>query len=306
MYHTIVVPLDGSKLAEWALPAALGIARRSGATIELLTITIDLPVLGVGAGLSTEVAEPSPERAPAAYLAEVARRIAAVYPAHLEQTVSHDFRAANGLLKHVKQVNADLIVMATHGHGPLKRVWLGSTADAVARRSRVPTLLIRPASQERVDLARESEFANILVPLDGSAASESILEHCIALGVPEKSKYTLFQAVLPILGLGAEYFPLSGPLNNEVMSLRLARSREYLEQVAERLRSRGTQVETAAQLELFAADAILDYAAAQAIDLITLTTRGHGGATRLLLGSVADKVIRAAPAPVLVYRPRSH
>jgi nucleotide-binding universal stress UspA family protein len=251
--------------------------------------------------------DPQAQLAPEAYLAGMIERIASVYPAPVRSSVQSGYvRAAHGLLRHAKNVGADLIVMATHGYGPLKRLWIGSTADAVARRSRIPTLLIRPAAEGAVDLRREPDFRHILVPLDGSAASESILEHSIALGKTSKggsAEFTLIEVVLPILGFGAEYLPMGGPLEGDVLQQRRDRILKYLERVAAPLRGRGLQVETSAPIEFFAPEAILDYATTHGVDLITITTHGLGGALRLLLGSVADKVVRGARSPVLLYRP---
>jgi nucleotide-binding universal stress UspA family protein len=303
MYRTIMVPLDGSKLAEWALPTALAVARRQQARIELISIDIILPTMGAAAGLSTHAVNPAAQAS--AYLAEVAERLGAVYAGPVRHTVrTGQPRAAGQLLQHARDCGADLIVMATHGYGPLKRLWIGSTTDAVIRRSRIPTLIIRPASEDAVELSREPTFQNILVPLDESASSELILPHSLALGEPASSTYTLFEAVLPALGFGEAF--TAPTLETEVLRQRQTQARVYLEQVAAPLRSRGFHVEIAAAIELFAADAILAYAAAHDVDLITLTTHGRGFASRMLLGSVAHKIVPAAPVPVLLYRPLRH
>ncbi|MGH7467627.1 MAG: universal stress protein [Longimicrobiales bacterium] len=306
MYHTILVPLDGSMLAEWALPVAISIARRSGASLELITVEIVLPTLGAVGGLSTETSDATTQDAPLAYLRNVAQRVAAIYRGPVKHTVkSGHGRGATSLLRHSKDVGADLIVMATHGYGPLKRFWLGSVADTVARRSRIPTLLIRPRSEEPADLAFEPRFHNVLVPLDGSSAAEAILEHSMALGESGVSKYTLLQAVSPVVGLGPDYIPIPGPVDLAVLRARRDLATQYLEKVAARLHARAIEVEIAIDLETFAAAAILEYAETHPTDLITLTTHGHGGALRLVLGSVADKIVRGAMVPVLLHRPRA-
>jgi nucleotide-binding universal stress UspA family protein len=303
-YQTIVVPLDGSTLAEWALPAALSLARRHDATIELVTVDIVVPTMSVTPALAALPVEPSDALSPAAYLAEMAQRLAALHPGIINRTVTRGHsRAADGLLRQARKCGADLIVMGTHGRGHLKRMWLGSTADGVARRSRIPTLLIQPSADERVNLSQAQEFQRILVPLDGSAASASILPHSIALGDAASAQYTLYGAVLPSLGFGPDSLPTAGVLAGEILQIQNQRTRQYLDHTAEPLRQHGLRVQTRTDIEISAADGILKCAENWPADLITLTTHGHGGALRLLLGSVADKVVRGARVPVLLYRP---
>ncbi len=82
-----------------------------------------------------------------------------------------------------------------------------------------------------------------------------------------------------------------------------AQAEAYLERVAGRLREQGLQVRTRVAVARHAAEAILEEAEAQASNLIALATHGRGGFKRLLLGSVADKLVRGASSPVLIYRP---
>jgi nucleotide-binding universal stress UspA family protein len=306
MYQTILVPLDGSRLAEWALPVAVHVARQTGASLQLVTIQIVLPTMGVSAGLATETWDPAAYDATLDYLKGVAQRIAAVHSGAVTTTVRTGHgRGASTLLRHSKEAGADLIVLATHGYGPLKRLWLGSFADTVARRARIPVVLIRPQRDEEVDLSAEPHFQRILVPLDGSAAAATILEHSIAIGKGPLTEYTLFQSLSPIVGIGPEYLPVASPYDPAILRAREDQAKRYLEQSAEELRARRLRVQTVVTAEAFAAGAILDYAEANAMDLITLTTHGHGGPLRLILGSVSDKVVRGAAIPVLLYRPPS-
>jgi nucleotide-binding universal stress UspA family protein len=80
-----------------------------------------------------------------------------------------------------------------------------------------------------------------------------------------------------------------------------AHAEAYLQRIAARVREQGVPVRTRVAVARHAAEAILEEAAAQASDLIALATHGRGGLKRLLLGSVAEKLLRAAASPVLVY-----
>jgi nucleotide-binding universal stress UspA family protein len=211
---------------------------------------------------------------------------------------------ADQVIQYAHDTDIDLIVMATHGYGLLKRFWLGSVADAVVRRSRVATLLIRPRADRPADLAEQPKYRNVLIPLDGSIAAETIVDHALALGGTE-AEYTLIQA-LPVLTVVAPEFAMAGaPMDGEIRRAREQGAQAMLDTMAERIRLRDDRfkVHTALLTDTFAAGGILDYAQRNRCDLIAMTTHGHGGAVRLMLGSVADKVVRGAQVPVLLYRP---
>ena len=312
MYRSILVPLDGSALAESALPVAIHLARRHSAQLELINIEISVPTVVISAGLSVREVAPETARPAAMYLEDVARRISEVYPVAVKQTVRSAY--AHGvpvLLQYAKDEDIDLIVIATHGYGPFKRFWLGSFADAVARQSRIPTLLVRPTQDARVNLEAEPRFRHILIALDGSTAAAAIVEHAHAVG-DEQADYTLFQAVAPVVAASLDYSYMPVPMDyaltplavdNSLLAARREGAQTYLDGVASSFRQRGLNAETVVVDNAFPASAILDHAEENDIDLIALTTHGYGGAMRLLLGSVADKVVRGADVPVLLYRP---
>jgi nucleotide-binding universal stress UspA family protein len=200
--------------------------------------------------------------------------------------------------------NAQLVVMATHGRGPLMRAGLGSVADQVVRKGTVPVLLIRPDEDSpEIELEPSPPLLRVLVPLDGSELAEMALQRTL-LGAPsERVDLTLLRVVsfpppstLPGGGL-------SLGMDKEIVQAEHAASQRYLEGVAERLVPWGWTVTTKVIEDRSPSVGIIDYAYANRVQLIAMATHGRGGAQRLLLGSVADKVIRGAPAPVLVFHP---
>src|SRR6202041_168770 len=94
-------------------------------------------------------------------------------------------------------VGADLVVMTTHGRGPLGRFWLGSVADELVRESPVPVLLIRP-TEDIVDLTQEPSLKHIMIPLDGTELSEQMLPNAISLGRFLDADFTLVRVVRPL------------------------------------------------------------------------------------------------------------
>jgi nucleotide-binding universal stress UspA family protein len=213
------------------------------------------------------------------------------------------------IARHATASGADLLVMTTQGRGPLGRMWFGSVADALVRQSPIPILFVRPTETS----ARKDDHVirHVLIPLDGSQFSEQALEPALALGGAD-GEFTLLR-VIPALTPVA-YEPTSGRvsgLSNSVLQQlqelkreQEAEATEYLEQFAARLRARSVKVRTT-QLVAYEqpAVAILNAAASLGVDAIAMTTRGQSGIKRLLLGSIADKVIRGASIPVLVCPP---
>jgi nucleotide-binding universal stress UspA family protein len=141
-----------------------------------------------------------------------------------------------------------------------------------------------------------------LLPLDGSELAESALEPLLDLVGPD-AHYTL----LRVIQIPVTPDMMTGSWASEVwyeqVPVHERQVQEYLDSVASRLAGRVREVETVVLTELNPAIAILNYAAEHQIDLIAISTRGHGGLKRLALGSVTDKVLRGADVPVLVVRP---
>ena len=159
----------------------------------------------------------------------------------------------------------------------------------------MPILLVRP-QEEAPNLATQVTLRHILIPLDGSDLAEQILEPAIELGCLTQAEYTLLRVVEPFMPPPHEP---TGPLFDQ-----LAREAQtYVDSVAERLRGRSLRVQTRVVINRWAAAAIMAEARVHANDLIALETHGRGGLARLLLGSVADKVVRGALTPVLLHRP---
>jgi nucleotide-binding universal stress UspA family protein len=295
MYQNLMVPLDGSPFAEHALPFAASVARRAGAALQLVQAHVPVASLYSGSELVADLTLDARIReAETAYLDGVAERLTEAVPVRVSRTLV-DGMVADALHERALAAAADLVVMATHGRGPFSRFWLGSVADALVRRLPMPILLVRPR-EESANLAAEIPVRRILVPLDGSDLAEQILRPATELGSLTQAEYTLLRVVEPFLPPPHQF---RGPLFDQ-----LAReAHTYLDGVAERLRGQRLRVETRVVLNRLPAAAILEEARVHTPDLIALATHGRGGLPRLLLGNVADKVIRGAMTPVLVHRP---
>ena len=159
-------------------------------------------------------------------------------------------------------------------------------------------LLVRPDETGQTPQP-DPEFRHIVVPLDGSADAERALEFALGVGELFNARYTLLRVMMllaytPHYDTVPDYMPeLASPMSRDGME-------RYLEDTAAPLRARGLTVATEVLQHASAPTAIIDYAKQHGGALIAMTTSGAGGVRRMLLGSVADKVIRGAETPVLV------
>jgi nucleotide-binding universal stress UspA family protein len=304
MYRSLMVPLDGEAFGEYALPLALGIARRGGGSVQLVHICAT-PAPNARTAVTPIDEEtrqvPNRERA-AAYLRALASCLSERWDVPIT-TALLDGSVADTLHAHALTSRADLVVMTTHGHGPLPRFHLGSVADALVRRLPIPTLLARP-HDETLDLlesVHEQVFQHVLIPLDGSLLAEAIVERAVALGTPMDAEYTLLQVLdLPTIGYAPALHATGA--DERILKQWRGEAQQYLDRVAEQLGARGLRVRAHTMIGS-PASAILEYAREHTVDVIAIATHGRGGLARVLLGSVADAVLRRAGVPVLLFRP---
>jgi len=298
MLRTILVPLDGSVFAEHALPLAVALGRRCGATIRLLRMVppladyLFLPPLPSDP-LDRQLRELHQTDAQT-YLDGVVHRLK-----DADCVVCDVMEEVEGISESicadVVKTGVDLIVMTSHGRGAVARFWLGSIADKLVRTAPVPVLLARPPEQlPAVDLEHPARLKHLLLALDGNADAERIVEPALAIGKATGADYTLVRVVRPA-------FPNLLSAGKKWDEQNRLKAEDYLRTVAERLRAGGATVQTRVHVAEQPAAAILQEAATVGADLIALETHGRG-VSRLLIGSVADKVVRGSSLPVLVCR----
>jgi nucleotide-binding universal stress UspA family protein len=168
----------------------------------------------------------------------------------------------------------------------------------------VPVLSLRPA-EPVPPIDHPPVFRHMLIPLDGSALAEQILEPALALGDLMRAAYTLLHVVELFVLPGDTPVPHAIHLDAQMTQEIQAERQRYLDNLAQHLRAGGRQVHTRTLLAAQPALAILDAAQTHSADLVALATHGRSGLARLLIGSVADKVRRGADMPVLLYRPQA-
>ena len=301
MFHRMLVPLDGSPLAEQALGQAIAITRACGASIDLLLVHAPIPFETVRRGPWGPAESAAAERYLEALGKDLGTRAGAA--------VTHSVQKGDPIhviCDRATDVGADLIVMTSHGRTGLSRAWIGSVADGVMRHAKTPVLILRPLEGPHAFRGEAHHiFEHILIPLDG--LSTEIVPAATALAKCGDARVTLLRVVHPLSRIsvdsGIPYGAIGADLDETATKEIADAAREQLADVARRLRGdTGLDVASRVIVDSLVATSILEFARANGIDAIAMASHS-GTVSRFILGSVADKVARGAEVPVLLYKP---
>jgi nucleotide-binding universal stress UspA family protein len=262
-----------------------------------------MPSLAGNPELSDEMAI---GQAQADYLEAAANRVRDAGVSHVSTKLLRSDHIVEALEAHRVEVGASLTVMCTHGRGAIERAWLGSVADRLVRASDAPVLLVRAASDEGHGSGMDTHvrFDRVLVPLDGSHLSRQALDAATELaGNSDSTVYILARVIESPHSLGSWWLPAAMDRTPEQIEKARALAEAKLDLEVQSFARDGYKVEAVAEFAAPVAKGILDLADSRKADVIVIATHGRSGIGRLMLGSVADKVIRAADRPVLVVRP---
>jgi len=300
MYSKVLVPLDGSKMAENVLPYARCFARSLQVPVELLAVVdaIELArnVLAAKNQYSDALIEDEIRRC-GNYLQEVAKN----FPVNAARCTVEKGTAADVIIESAAAARETLIAMATHGRSGLNRWLLGSVAEKVLRGTSNPLLLVR--AKEQTPPWEMAALKRVIIPLDGSELSERVLPYVEALAKHLDLEVTLFGVYGVPLAAGetGEGFYNSGQLAAFIAGLR-ADIVTYLAVKTEELKQKGfTKVSFKAK-EGLVADGIIAMARESSDTLIAMCSHGRTGVKRWVLGSVTETVVRHSDNPVLVVR----
>ena len=304
MLDQILVTLDGSEFGEQALPFAKTIAEKTGASVNISHVSCcdpptdliqNTPFQYEGVNMEAYAEKHADEQRE--YLRKLETAMKAELPQNRVCSALLEGYVTEALERHAREIDAKLIVMTTHGRTGVSRAWLGSVADSLVRNSTFPLLVVRPL--EDGESFPSARFEHFLVPLDGSDTGEKILEPALPLAKAMGARVTLLHVVSPHVTLGARVSPFpSGHLEE-----RLAKAEAYLAGVTDRLTAEGVEARFRIESHFAPARAILSTAEEEEVDLIAIATHGYTGVKRAILGSVTDKVLRAAKWPLLLERP---
>lgn len=271
--ESMVVPLDGSKLAEVALPYAEELGARIGSDIILLSV---LEFAG------------NQDMAYLQRIIDVTKHHAKKYlviPGTKDVNVCATTRVGNpaeAIVDFTCKWGHKMIVMATHGRSGIGRWALGSVADKVVSSStNLPVMLIR-GKKARPDMRQKRLLRKVLVPLDGSISSQAVIPYIRQFALKLGMELTLFQVVQQT--------------NNHK-----AKAESYLQTRCAELEQQGISANYRVQVGS-PADEIIDLADEMAADLVAMSTRGKTSSPFWTIGSIAHKVLLGGNTPLLLVR----
>jgi nucleotide-binding universal stress UspA family protein len=297
MFNKILVPLDGSTLAEQALNPALGLAQWSGGEVILMRVPMysssNIPI-----SPAYEYPWPQDVHTPiqgesAKYLKNLRQSLAGERVPIRSLVVNGD--RAGAIVDTAKMEKADLIVMSTHGRTGLSRWVLGSVTSRVLSNAPCPVLVIH----------KPTPIAHILITLDGSILAENALAPGLVLARAFSSKVTLLR-VIPDPDSGFDPFVMPENIALQTDLLRneasLQHAENYLQDLIAIHQTKDIEINGTVTSGLIAST-ILDFADENEVDLIAMTTHGRTGLGRWIFGSVTEKVLYKTSCAMLIIRP---
>jgi nucleotide-binding universal stress UspA family protein len=324
MFTTLLVPLDGSRRAEAALPLAARLAHHNGATLVLVRVVSVLseywPTISTAYPSLTESAVEADMAEASAYLKEVAasRELAGL----CIKTTVHYGPVVPTILSVATSYASNLIVLSSHGSAGMIHWMMGSVAEKIARHATIPVLVVReggvPADSAFAD---PSKPVRMLVPLDGSLGAQAALEPGAALlnafALPGQ------QTALHLVRVCQPFSTTGRHLDREWQDEEeLARAKESLRSTVERIQTGDLAPGISQQCLPVTWSVIRDMDIARALvgiaeqrgevqstdnaegcQLIALSTHGRSGFQRWMLGSITERVLHATTLPILVVRP---
>jgi len=309
MYQRLLVPLDGSELAEVVFPYAKELAGRLNPEVILLYVCS--PALHEFVPMHRAYIE----RAAGIIKrqSKEAQKSTGVQPKAKPVKVRGDLiegHSAEEIIRYADENAIDLILMATHGRSGIRHWAMGNVADKVLRTSKVPVWLVRAGVPDETPYDQWPS-KTILVPLDGSELAESVLPHVETLA-KQRTTEPLDVSLLRVCEPPATPFyytpELSGVSLNwgDYMEQAVAKDKEMAQEYLAGIEKRLKDSNINAQSEVLmgkAGDAIVDYASKNPFNVIVMATHGRSGLRRWVYGSTTESVLVGVSSPILLIRP---
>ena len=288
MYEKILVPLDGSALAEAALPYAGLLSGKLGSEVTLIYVHEATEVSNQRIGQfylerTVEVTKQGAERG----------RPPSGGPGIKVRSAVQVGNPAEEIVGYAGKEKADLILMATHGQSGIRNWPLGNVAEKVVRSANRPVMLIRAngAQTEKVNIS------SVVLPLDGSKEGEAALPYIEQLASGLGVRVILLQ----VLATGYMGLYTYAAYTEQQIASDSALAKDYLDKVGGRLRQSEIATESVVRLG-DAAGEIIDFTDKVGADLVAMSTHGRSGVGRWVFGSVAERVLHSGNKPLLLVR----
>lgn len=295
MYTRMLIPLDGSQVAEQVLPYARCLAKALTIPVDLLEV-VDLETLRLlanperGRYLDTLLSEKM--ESSESYLEAIAESFQGTPVA----CIVEKGKAEDVVIERAATDKGTLIVMATHGRSGIQRWVLGSVTDKVLHGSTNHLFLIRAHDQAKA--GGEALLKKVIVPLDGSPVAEIVLPYVIDLAKKMMLEVVLVRAFALPASTADEYQTYT----DELIGLIEAEARDYLAEKVKQLKGNGLENVSSVVNVGYGAEEIINLARKTPDNFIAMCTHGRSGVKRFVLGSVTDRVVRHSGDPVLIIR----
>ncbi|MCX6004426.1 MAG: universal stress protein [Chloroflexi bacterium] len=303
MFQKILVPLDGSELAECVLPHVDVLAAgHEDVKITFLYVIQPLDVPMTNASYKKRI-EADAKSSAEEYLNKLVAKAK-----YRDKAVGKVItgKVADTIVDYATRNKIELIVMATHGRSGASRWLYGSIAEKVLDATRVPVWLVKAGACDKATYANGKKL-NVLVPLDGSELAESVLKHLKELNrqlVKNKTDVILIR-VCEVFAPPISYPPPMSMSWEEYLDYETRRCKQicqdYLDKIQGSLHRYGLKIRSEVP-EGNPAEVLIDYANKNPVDLIIMSTHGRTGINKWAFGSIAEKVLRGARCPILLIR----
>jgi nucleotide-binding universal stress UspA family protein len=284
MFEKILVPLDGSKIAEQAFPFVVELATAFNSEV-------------ICAGVC-EIEEKDQSQTCQLYQTTQADLLKGkIGPNAKVKSIVLEGKASEEILKYAKTNKVNLLVMTSHGKSGIRPWSLGSTMDKVLHTIDAPLLIIK--ANEKGEVNKTGLFNKILVPLDGSETGGAAIPYVTELNKKLKSEIILLQ----IAATGKHVHTIGGLNYINFRDLDLNASKTRAKEYLSRINSKLGESEISSKYEVKEGEAdreIVKYAKDAKISLIALSSHGHTGLERWAYGSVTYKVLQTSDKSVLL------
>lgn len=300
MFNTILVPLDGSQLAECVLPHIVAIARSFDAEITLLRM-LEKNQASAPAQLFDLLNWQINKTKAAVYLEKTNARFQEL--GLRTRTIVLEGLVAEGITEYAQNQGMKLIILSSHGHRGLTQWGISSITQKIILSAPTSVLIVR-AHQHDIQAGELSEtlvYQRILVPLDGSQRSENVLPIITQLARFHKSQIHLVQVIqTPEMARQMPPAPEDIDLSNRVVARNREEAGHYLEQVKSRSYLEGIAVQTHLITSDNAAVALHQLGEQEQIDMVALNAHGYSGIHQWPYGSMVNNFIMYGKVPLLI------
>ena len=297
MFEKMLLPLDGSELAENALPYVRDLSNQMGSEVYLLHVcpTEHQYYTHMHQIYLNTIAE------------DLRNNIKESYPDIKEPKVFYEVLSGDPfkvIFDYIKRKDINLVVATTFGTSGLRKLAMGNVADKLLRGLGIPTLLVR--IQETMNVNSKRIIRKILLPLDMSEASKAAVPFAVDLAKKLDAGITLFSMAQTVYsqnldavgpGVGANWDAIDKATEQYM--------EENLKTIEKEIQAAGIEVNYITYLGIDAGFEILEMEKKAQADLVVMATRGRSPVSRWAFGSVAEKVVREGSKPLLLIKKKA-